>query len=146
MPRGRPKLSNEAKAKNRKETYRKYNAKRGLNQHPNAFANLATSALREQYIKELEDDMMQSRISESKDDEIDYDPDEDFKGLELDDDENMDRFDGENDGMNVEEDQLNSAMVIDMVNRSSSSSSSINPSRDFILSNIHFIRSILTIS
>ena len=91
MPRGRPKLSNEAKTKNRKETYHKYNTKRrivGLDQHPNAFANLATSALREQYTKELEDGMVQPKISESKDNEIDYDPDEDLRGLHLSDDYN----------------------------------------------------------
>ena len=90
MPRGRAKLSNETKAKNRKESYHKYNAKRriaGLNQHPNAFANLATSALREQYIKELEDGMVRPKFSESMDDGIDYDPDEDFRGSQLNDDE-----------------------------------------------------------
>ena len=93
----RKKLSEKERRKRRRENNRKYNEKRkvvddtiiiGLNQHPNAFANLATSALREQYTKELEDGMVQPKISKPQDNEIDYDPDEDLRGLHLSDDYN----------------------------------------------------------
>ena len=91
----RPKLSEEERKKRRQESYRKSNEKRKIkdifilsDEHPNA--NLATS---EQHTKELEDRTVVPRIESTVEHTIDHNPDEDFSGLGVGDNEvNDDQF------------------------------------------------------
>ena len=152
------KLSDEEKRKRRRESNQKYNAKRrpqdtiiGLDQHPNAFANLATPELREQYSQELEDGLVAQKIRSTVEHDIEYNPDEDFRDFKFDDDEEKsgDWFDG-NKATNeplIEpmEGHSPSLAIVDHANSPSlpSSPPSIDPPRSFASSNIHFIQSIL---
>jgi hypothetical protein len=80
----RKKLSEEERIRRRRESNLKFKAKSrpqdtfiDLGHHPNAFANLATGELREQFVKELEDGTVQPSFRDNDLDELDYDPDED---------------------------------------------------------------------
>jgi hypothetical protein len=85
----RKKLSEDERIRRRRESKLKYNTKSrpqdtfiDLNHHPNALANLTTGELRARFAKELEDGTVQPSFRNNNIDELDYDPDEDFRGLE----------------------------------------------------------------
>src|SRR5579864_1600191 len=136
----RRKLSDEERQKRRREANHRYNAKRrpgdviiDLNHHPNSFANLATSELREQYSRELEDGIVEWRVRLSMEYDIHHDPDEEeFKDSNLDNDEDGIMMNGSF-VESMEGDSI-SMVVADETNSSSpsSSSSSINPSRSIV--------------
>jgi hypothetical protein len=137
----RKKLSEEEKKRRRKTNNQKYYAKNkpnnslGLDQHPNAFANLATPELRKRYSKELEDGIVTPIDRSSIEYDIDYDPDEDFRGLKLDDEEeNRDRFDDKGDETTKNESPIKpmeehstSTTITDDANHPSSPSSNNPP-------------------